>query len=273
VNNKRDNIVLSLSLILAILVIIISLTGIFSANFYQNETPNWQAQSLGQDIVDLFLIAPLLIVTSFLSWRKNKIAAMLWGGVLLYLIYTFTIYCFDVHFNNLFVVYCIILGLSFYLFVYFLISQSGLNTIYKFENNRLIKITGFYFLVVSIMFYLLWLSEILPAVISGTVPKGNLEAGLVTNPVHVLDLSVILPGIFITGVLLLKNKPFGFIMAPVLLMFFILMNITIGTLIVFMSSKGIASDLSLTAIFGVLTVFSLLLLIGILRKYQFDHAH
>jgi hypothetical protein len=50
------------SLLLAFLLILSSSAGLFTPDFYSAETKNWQAQSIGQDLVDLLLIAPFLIL-------------------------------------------------------------------------------------------------------------------------------------------------------------------------------------------------------------------
>ena len=43
--------------------------------------------------------------------------------------------------------------------------------------------------------------------------------GLFTNPVHVLDLSILLPALALSGVLLLRRRAAGFLLAPLLLGF------------------------------------------------------
>lgn len=55
----------------------------------------------------------LFIAVYFVNKGSVK-AFLVWSGVLLYLIYAYVIYAFDVHFNSLFLVYVAILGLSFY---------------------------------------------------------------------------------------------------------------------------------------------------------------
>ena len=76
--NNRHPFILIASFLLAGLVIIVSLAGILTPNFYSAETANWQAQSIGQDIVDLFAIVPCLIITSFFAYR-NKGKQCLFG--------------------------------------------------------------------------------------------------------------------------------------------------------------------------------------------------
>jgi len=260
--------VLALSISLSLLVGMVSIVGIYSPNFYINETLNWQVQSLGQDIIDLVLIVPILITTALLTIKNRTIGTFLWAGVIIYLIYTFVIYSFDVKFNKLFIAYCLTLGLSFYSFSYFIYIQLGEPAILKIEKSAVRKVIGIYFIVIAILFYFLWLSELVPSIIDGITPKILLEAGLPTNPVHVLDLAIILPGIFIIGILLLRNKKFGLIMTPVMLVFFILMDITIGSLSVMMQQKGLEGSLTLTTVMFVLALFSLVLLTWYLRNIK-----
>jgi hypothetical protein len=94
------NAFLSFSLLLAMLVIIASGAGLIMPGvLYAKATPNWYAQSFGQDIVDFFIAVPMLIITSVLAYMKSRKALLLWAGVMIYLIYTFAIYCFAVYFT------------------------------------------------------------------------------------------------------------------------------------------------------------------------------
>lgn len=262
----QNKIILGLSLPLCFLITIVSNISLCTPDFYSAETLNWQAQSIGQDMIDLILIMPCLFITSVLANRSNKKAKMIWGGVVLYLTYTFTLYCFDVHFNQLFILYCLCLGLSFYALLYFLFTEQNKAGTAHIENKRVIRVIGIYFIIISVLFYVLWLSEIIPSVIQNTTPKSIEETGLFTNGVHILDLAVILPAIFLTGIFLLKQKPLGYILTPVILTFFILMDITIGTLVIVMKAKGLESDLILSPIMGLLALVSLILLFWYLKN-------
>lgn len=249
------------SLPLAALVTVASCAGLWTPNFYSQETPNWQIQSLGQDAVDLFLLVPCLLITSLLAYRKSNSAKLLWGGIVLYLVYTFLIYCFDVHFNGMFLVYCFALGLSVFASLYFLHEQVKNSAKHTFTSNASVKTIGIYFIFVAVVFYFLWLSEIIPAILHHVTPKSLSEVGLPTNAVHVIDLSVFLPAIFIVGISLLRKKTGMIFLVPVLLTFFVVMDITIGTLVVVMKMKNLTGDLSVAMIMAVFTLVSLFLLI------------
>ena len=260
----KDGIILWLSLPLAALVIMASITGLTTPDFYAAETPNWQAQSTGQDMVDLFIISPALLITCVLAYQKRKGGILAWAGVVIYLLYTFIIFCFAVHFNKLFIVYCLALGLSFYALLWFL--QMHKTGVAKNFTNVPRRVTGIYFIIIAIIFYFPWLSEIFPAVMKNKTPESIKETGLLTNAVHVIDLSVFLPGVFITGVLLLKKKLAGYLMAPVLLSFFILMDITISVLILVMKQKGLDGNSVLIAMMGALAITSAGLLMWYIKK-------
>lgn len=262
----RDKNILWLGLPLFLLICIVSLKGILTPGFYARETLNWQIQSLAQDYTDLWLIAPVLLLSSLFAWKGNQKALFIWGGTMLYTCYTFVLYCFDVKFNAMFPLYCFCLGLSFYSVLYFLYLQLRKNAVSISVKKGLRKTAAVYFILIASLFYLLWLAEIIPSVLNNSVPRSITETGLFTNGVHVLDLSVILPLIFINGLLLLKNHPWSSMLTPVLLSFFILMDICIGFIVVMMYKHGLESSLTLAYVMGILAVFSALMLLLFLKS-------
>ena len=61
--------------------------------------------------------------------------------------------------------------------------------------------------VIACGFALLWLASIVGALVSGEPPAELTEAGLVANPVHVLDLALVLPGMLISAVRVRTHRP------------------------------------------------------------------
>jgi len=249
---------------LIILVVGVSAVGFFYPEIYKAATPNWLAQSVGQDAVDLFLVVPVLIVGTVLSFASNRIAVYLWLGTLLYLVYTFLIYCFTVQFNPLFIPYCLILGISFFSVVWFFSSDK--KEFYGSVTNKILGVVGVYFIVVAVVFYALWLAEVLPATIKNETPVSILEAGLITNPVHVIDLSLFLPATFMIGVMALRRAKLSTILVPVLLTFFILMDVTIAALSVLMASRNVGGSNVVAAAMAGMTLLSVFLLVRFVRE-------
>jgi hypothetical protein len=257
----KEKIIPLLSLPLTAFTITASVAGLLAPGFYAKETRNWAAQSLGQDIIDLFIITPVLIVTAILASQKNKTALPIWGGVNLYLAYTFTIYCFAIHFNQLFLIYCFCFGLSVYSFIYFLVALKKDCPGNDLRHKTPLRFIGIYFIIISVLFYLLWLADIFPPLLNNGISPTLAKTGLITNPVEVLDLALVLPCIFLTGVFLLNGRSIGFVLTPVLLTFFILMDITISILTIYTNAKAAGGDISIAIVMAMLAIFSAVLLI------------
>ena len=265
---NADKIILYISILLSILISISSLTGLLLPQIYKNETQNWFIQSIGQDFANIFFAVPFLLCTAIFSLKGSLKAVLMWTGTLLYLIYTFLIYCFNVHFNSLFIVYCLILGISFYSFLYFFfIVIKERFIIIKERKVRIFNITGIYFIVIAGLFYFLWLSIILPPIFTNETPAELKETGLFTNPIHVIDLSFLLPALCITGILILKRNRLGLFMAPPLFVFTIIMDLTIAALVFIMDHKGVGSGLLLFYIMSVLALISSVLLVIYLKNF------
>ncbi len=65
-----------------------------------------------------------------------------------------------------------------------------------------------------------------------------MENGLLTNPVHVLDLGLYLPAMLVTAIFLWRGKLLGYLLALPLLVFSILTGIGIISIDLVMAMKG-----------------------------------
>ena len=265
---KHDTIILLLSVPLAILTAIASYAGIFVESTYVRETTLYASQGIGQDIVNLFIVVPILLISSFYASRKSKPGLLVWSGAIFYLAYSYTIYSFGLHFNQLFILYCAILGLSFYSFVYFILSAHKVNTAELFSDKISTRSTGVFLIVIAVLFYFIWLSELIPSIYQNETPRSVIESGLLINPVHVLDLAICLPALLITGIALIKKRSIGFLLAPAMLIFCIFMAIAIAAMVLVMKLKGLDSDLVLFSIFGIITVISIFFMIRYVRMLK-----
>jgi hypothetical protein len=253
------------------LLIACSVAGLLHPDLYSSATPNWLAQTVGQDAIDLFLIAPLLTVSALYAYYGNRLARMIWGGTVTYMVYTFLIYCFSVKFNSFFGAYCAILGLSVFSVVSFL-KRAG-HEVVHISDSRFIKTSAVYFIAVPVAFSVLWLMEIVPASAAGTIPSSVAEAGLPTNPVHVIDLSMFLPAVFMLGLQVWKRRTWAFYLVPVVLIFFILMDITVACLAAIMMQQGQPSQPLVVVGMSALALFSFSLLIWFLNVSEEDLSH
>lgn len=253
-----------LTILLAISLAVVSIAGAFFSGTYERDAASMAAQGVGQDLVDLFLVVPMLIITFFYASKGKRVASLLYGGILFYIMYSFIIYCFGVHFNQFFLLYCLTLGISLFGFILFMISIQQQNVAGWFEKAPEKPVAGYIFFV-ALVFYALWLKSLIPAIFNNSIPAEVIDNELLVNPVHVIDLAFALPGLIIGSVLLWKGRSLGYIIASIALVFMVLLTIALAAMVIMLVAREISEDFTVAIVFGVLSIASLLFAILLLR--------
>jgi hypothetical protein len=163
------------------------------------------------------------------------------------------------HFNRLFLVYVAILGLSFYTLVGSVIRLPLDRLQSFFATTRRTRLVSVFLLLVGVLFFLLWLKEDIPALLAGTVPQSVIQSGLLTNPVHVLDLGLYLPAMLITAIFLWRGRLLGYLLALPLLVFVVLTGVGILAIDLVMAMKGMPVGLGVDTFITVIVLMSLVL--------------
>jgi len=251
--------------LLAISLATVSIFGAFVPGTYERDAVSMAAQGMGQDLVDLFLVVPLLLVSFIFYTRGSRVAALIYGGTLFYILYSFVIYCFGVHFNKLFLHYCVTLGLSVYAFILFMAAIRK-EDVGNWFAEAPVKLVSGYLLFVALVFYTLWLSTLLPALISNTIPRDVEEYGLLVNPVHVVDIAFALPGLILGSVLLWNKRSIGYLIASIALVFMILLTIALAGMVVMLSVREIGEDFTVAIVFAALALTSIVFTILFFSK-------
>lgn len=224
-----------MSLTISALVVIASLSGLLLPSIYSSETVNWTLQAKGQDVGNL-LAVPALLASAVLYARGSWRAGQLWLGVLLYLIYAYVVYAMAVHFNPLFLVYVAVLGLSGYAALYTVDRLRAASAL--LPPGRFLASAAATLLAIGMLFALLWLAEVVPALLTGQPPASLREAGLVVNPIHVIDLAIVLPAFLLTGVGVLRGRDSGRFWLGPWLVFSVLMGASIVAAMILMAFAG-----------------------------------
>ncbi|GAA4412870.1 hypothetical protein GCM10023168_35210 [Fodinibacter luteus] len=241
--------------VLSLLVAGVSVAGLADPDVYAQETRNWATQAQGQDLGNLLAVV-VLLVSALRYHQGSQRAGLVWLGTLLYLVYAFVVYAVAVHLNQLFLGYVVVLGPSAWGLIFHAgeVRAGGRPT----PRARARTVAAWVLIATGVMFAALWLSELVPALLTGTVPASLTDAGLWVNPIHVIDLSMVLPGFVICGVAALQGRDHGlFWMAP-WLVFSVLMGSSIVAAMVLMTVDGAVGTAPATVIVSVVVVASLL---------------
>jgi hypothetical protein len=254
-----------LTLLLALSLSIVSIAGGFFPDTYERDHVSMAAQGAGQDLVDLFLVVPLLLVTYFLAARGSRKASLLYAGTLAYIMYSFVIYCFGVYFNQLFLLYCLTLSLSIYAFI-LVFADLKQQRVESWFGQAPVKLISLYLGFVALVFYVLWLTSVVPAILQNEIPKEVSEYNLLVNPVHVIDLAFALPALLIGSVLIWRRQGVGFIIASLSLVFMVLLTLALAAMVLMLVVREISEDFTVAMVFGILSITSVAMLILLFRK-------
>lgn len=228
------------SFAVAVLLGAMSLAGLLIPALYARETDNWTVQAIAQDWFDLVIAAPCILLGAIFAARGSLRGVLVLGGALLYAVYTLLIYALAVHLNSLFLLYCATLGLALYSLIALTRSTVPESVRTAFGPRVPRRVVGGFLVFIGVAFCGVWLAELVPAALSGEPPPTLVVTGLFTNPIHVIDLSFVLPLHLIAGIAVWRRRPLGFVLAPVLLGFGALMTATIAFLAVVMEAQGVA---------------------------------
>lgn len=233
---------IALSLASAFLMAIASVAGVYLPGTYAHETPSWAAQGVGQDIVNLLVVLPALLVSTYFVAKGSVRGLLVWLGLLVYIVYSYVLYAFFVHFNRLFLVYTAVLGLAFWTLVGTAVGLRPDRLAAAFDRERTYRAQVVYLMASGLLFAVLWLSDIVPALVSGMPPRDVAEVGLPVNPIHVLDLAFALPAMLVTALSLRKRGLFGLVLAVPLMTFAAVMGTAIVGMSFVMQFRRLAAD-------------------------------
>ncbi len=261
---RHTNVWLWITFPVAILLTIAAGGGVFISGLYRDR-PYFVAQALGQDLISLAVVLPTMIVSAILANRGSPRARLVWLDGLVYLVYSYAIAAFDVSFNSMFLVYIALLGCSLYALIGGLVTLDMAGIKACFTEKTPVMAVSIYLAVLAVLFYFLWLSETLPALVAGKIPQSIQDNGTPTNAVHVLDMAWILPAFGITAVSLWRKQALGYVLAGAILSYVVLLILAILSMVVFMIRQGHPVVVPQVVIFVALFAISLGMLIWYMR--------
>jgi hypothetical protein len=239
-----------LALAAAILMGLASAGGIWLPFVYVQETASWAAQGTGQDIVNLAVVLPAMLIALYAASAGSLRAVLVILGLLIYLVYSYVLYAFFVHFNLLFPIYVATLGTSFWALVGIAhdVRHDQIRELFEGKTGRA---QSAYLMISGLLFGVLWMSSIASSIVSGDTPRDVVEVGLPVNPVHVLDLAFVLPAMVVTSILLYQQHPLGWLWAVPLVTFAAAMGSAIVGMMAVMKTAGLPVSAAVVAAMAV----------------------
>ena len=212
--------------------------------------------------------SPAGLILAALALRGSLRAYLLWLGVLTFTVYNYVIYTFSIPFGPLFLLWVAVFGLCLYALIGGVTAVEHKAVESSFMSRRASTVVAWFLIITAVLFGLLWLSEDVPALLSGTTPQSLIDMALPTNPVHILDLGFFIPAVIATGVLLLRRKPLAYTLAPSCIVFLVLTGVPILLTPVVQAVRSETAAWSVVVPIGTLTVALLGLLAWLLSTMR-----
>ena len=213
-----------LSLTLALASTLVGAGSLFAPDALSG-TPVMNGSARGTAAVVLFVAVPLLAASVALASRGSVRWYAAWVGVVAYLTYNAVMFCFATPLNPLFLAYVAMLGLS--VFTLGGLVARGLVAPPTGAGVARRWVAGF-MVVVVVLNTALWLSDVVPALLSRD-PTSILEGtGLTTSPVYVQDLAFWLPSMLVLAIGLVRDAGSFVVLAAGGLVFWVVEAVGVG---------------------------------------------
>lgn len=199
---------------------------VYGKGIYKHMSVDVAPQGIAQDYVTLFVAVPLLIISLIWARRDSLRGRFLLAGTLGYFLVTYLFYLVMGMYNALFLVYVILLGTSFFAFAQVLLSIYTNELPPQFKESTPVKWAGGFLIFNSIAIGMMWLGIVVPPLLERTIIPDQVQH-YTTLIVQGLDLALLLPLSFVSGLLLIRKRPFGYLLAPV---YFVFLSILMGAL-------------------------------------------
>ncbi|MDF3052569.1 MAG: hypothetical protein K0S19_674 [Geminicoccaceae bacterium] len=235
-----------LTILLLPLAVLASASGAFVRGLYRDPAAVVPAMR-GQDLVTL-AASGLLLGAVRAAGHGSARGLLAWIGLLGYMGYAFTGAAFAYGFNELFLVYIALFAISIAALVASLVGTDLVELRQRFDPATPRRAVAFFLVFIALVLGVSELGQIVQSLSEGTVPDLIIRSRGAGNFVYVLDLGVVLPLALLGARWLVKDEPWGYVLAGSMLIKAITMGFAL--LAATWLSVGVGIDLELGLTLG-----------------------
>ena len=201
-----------LAIFIAVLSITVSIGSIFSAELYR-DNDFVRSAFRGNDIVTAALGVPILILGQWFARRGSLKGMFVRLGALDYMMYNYAFYLFGAAFNRYFLLYAALFGLSLFALIYAFLDLSPRMGEIEIPGKKARWTVAGYMGFVGFGLSAIYLALTLGFVFGGKLPDIVVKTGHPTSIVFALDLTLLVPPLFLGMWWLVKDVPMGMALA------------------------------------------------------------
>lgn len=215
------------------------------------------AGNRGTDAATLVVAIPLLVVSTLRYRRGSVRGGLLLTGTLAYFLYLYASLALSTAYNEAFLIYVALFSASFFAFVPSFAYARPVAS--RFSDRLPRRAIAAFMLASGSVTAVVWLAPLLASIARGEPPE--LLESYTTMVTEVLDLGVIVPATLVSGALLLRRDPLGYLVALPLLVLIVLLGPGITAATVSQASAGVS--FTTAQIVGPITGFLVLGLVAV----------
>ncbi|MDS0473628.1 hypothetical protein [Natrinema sp. 1APR25-10V2] len=121
----------------------------------------------------------------------------------------------QIPFNELFLVYIALFGLSLFTLVGGTVATDAERIRQALDGDIIVPLYSGALTVIGLGLGALWLSDVVPPLLSGTTPALIEESGQQAMATHVIDLGVVVPSILLSAIWLYQERTWGYVFAGI----------------------------------------------------------
>lgn len=172
---------------------------------------------LGNDLITLFVVVPVLAAALIFYQRGVQRALFIWLGLLGYMLYNYAFYLFGARFNEFFLLYVALFIVPVYTLILLLSTLDIESLGRQFSEKTPVRWISAALLFIAIPLSIVELGQTVHFIRTGVLPPTIVETGHPTSVVFALDLSLILPAMYLSAWLLWQRRAWGFLLSMFML--------------------------------------------------------
>lgn len=232
---------------------------------YYYDTVSSAAQQQGNDVVTLFVASPLLVVSTWMTFRGSLRGRLLLTGTIGFFLYTYLSMSMLTAFNALFLVYVAIFGLSLYAFILCMMSYD-LEALPRHFSDSLPRVwIAALLFVIGAFLTISWLGRVLPPILKNTPPVLD---NATTMVIQAMDLSLIVPLAVLSGIFLLRRSAWGYLLTSVFVLKAIALGLAVSAMVVNMARAGTSDSPAIAIPFLIITALNLAAAFSLLKNFK-----
>lgn len=210
---------------------------LYGAGLYRWETAFAGAGSTGTDIVLLAAVVPLLLASTWGFRRGSRRAGLVLLGTMAFVLYVYAHRALSNAYNELFLLYVALFSAGLFAFILLFVWACGQESAFADIPPGVGRGLGIFMFACGLLTSWVWLEPLVTAGAAG-VPPSRLDH-YTTMVTDALDLGIIVPATVVSGVLLLRRRALGYVVAVPLLAMLILLGPTIALQTVLQLRAGV----------------------------------